>query len=260
MAPAGAMRLRGVAEAVTVAGVEWRVDAASEPVPDDVPGRRISVVLADDQQLLRAGFRVILNGEPDIAVVGEAGDGRTAVEVVTRLRPDVVLMDIRMPELDGLAAAEQILAREGLDTAVVVLTTFDASEYVYRALRMGASGFLLKDAPADRLLEAVRVAAAGDALIAPSITRRLVEQFAFNEPRPAASERSPQLADLTAREVEVLALIARGLSNAEIADELVLGQNTIKTHVGRVLFKLGLRDRAQAVVVAYESGLVQPTA
>jgi DNA-binding NarL/FixJ family response regulator len=202
---------------------------------------------------------VILNGEPDIAVVGEAGDGRAAVEVVTRLRPDVVLMDIRMPELDGLAAAEQILAREGLDTAVVVLTTFDASEYVYRALRMGASGFLLKDAPADRLLEAVRVAAAGDALIAPSITRRLVEQFAFNEPRPA-SERSPQLAELTAREVEVLALIARGLSNAEIAEELVLGQNTIKTHVGRVLFKLGLRDRAQAVVVAYESGLVQPTA
>jgi DNA-binding NarL/FixJ family response regulator len=164
-------------------------------------------------------------------------------------------MDIRMPHLDGLDAAERILAEPGVDTAVVMLTTFDASEYVYRALRIGASGFLLKDAPSDRLLDAVRVAAAGEALIAPSITRRLVEQFSTAAPDPSTV---PELRTLTPRELDVLRLVARGLSNQEIAQELVLGQNTIKTHVTRVLFKLGLRDRVQAVVLAYETGLVRP--
>ncbi len=173
------------------------------------------------------------------------------------LRPHVVLMDIRMPELDGLRAAERILSDPALATAVVMLTTFDRDEYVYEALRIGASGFLLKDAPADRLLEAVRVAAAGDALLAPSVTRRLIGDFAAAAARPAAGAPDP-LAELTAREREVLLLLARGLSNAEIAAELVLGENTVKTHVARVLGKLGLRDRVQAVVLAYESGLVTP--
>jgi DNA-binding NarL/FixJ family response regulator len=198
---------------------------------------------------------VILDAEPDITVVGEAGDGRAAVDVVTRRRPDVALMDIRMPELDGLQAAERILTDPEGATAVVMLTTFDASEYVFQALRLGASGFLLKDTPADRLLDAVRVAAAGEALIAPSITRRLIADFA-RASRPPADGVPPALAELTAREIEVLRLVARGLSNAEIANELVLGENTIKTHVGRVLAKLGLRDRVQAVVLAYETGLV----
>ncbi|HWT94084.1 MAG TPA: response regulator transcription factor [Solirubrobacteraceae bacterium] len=215
----------------------------------------ITVVIADDQRLLRAGFRVIVEAEPDLTVVGEAGDGRAAVDVVTRRRPDVVLMDIRMPEIDGLQAAERILADPALSTAVVMLTTFDASEYVYEALRIGASGFLLKDAPADRLLDAIRVSAAGDALIAPSITRRLIAQFA-REARPGPTGVPPELDELTEREIDVLRLIARGLSNAEIAAELVVGENTVKTHVSRVLTKLGLRDRAQAVVVAYETGLV----
>jgi DNA-binding NarL/FixJ family response regulator len=213
------------------------------------------VVIADDQKLLRAGFSVILEAEPDITVVGEAGDGRAAVDTVLRRRPDVVLMDIRMPELDGLDAAERILSEPGVETAVIMLTTFDASEYVYRALRIGASGFLLKDAPSDRLLDAVRVAAAGEALIAPSITRRLVERFSVAAPDPSTV---PELGQLTPRELDVLRLIARGLSNQEIARELVLGENTIKTHVTRVLFKLGLRDRVQAVVLAYETGVVQP--
>jgi DNA-binding NarL/FixJ family response regulator len=191
-------------------------------------------------------------------VVGEASDGRTAVDVVRRRRPDVVLMDIRMPELDGLQAAEQILSDPELDAAVLMLTTFDLNEYVYEALRIGASGFLLKDAPSDRLLDAVRVAAAGDALLAPSITRRLIGQFARTA-RPAPGSDVPEpLAELTARELDVLRLVARGLSNGEIAEELVLGENTIKTHVAHVLSKLGLRDRVQAVVVAYESGLVAP--
>lgn len=223
-----------------------------EPAAPDAP---ITVVIADDQRLLRAGFRVIVEAEPDLTVVGEAGDGRAAVDVVTRRRPDVVLMDIRMPQLDGLQAAERILGDPSLSTAVVMLTTFDASEYVYEALRIGASGFLLKDAPADRLLDAIRVAAAGDALIAPSITRRLIAQFA-REARPEPSGVPSALEELTEREIDVLRLIARGLSNAEIAAELIVGENTVKTHVSRVLAKLGLRDRAQAVVVAYETGLV----
>ncbi len=258
MQAAGPLRLRGLADRVMTADVRWREDEADEPPAfeqPDAPAREITVVIADDQRLLRTGFRVILDAEPDIRVVGEAADGRAAVDVVLRRRPDVVLMDIRMPELDGLKAAERLLSEPDLDTAVLMLTTFDRSEYVYESLRVGASGFLLKDTPADRLLDAVRVVAAGDALLAPSITRRLIEQFA-RAARPESAGVPSALADLTSREVDVLRLVARGLSNAEIAEQLVLGENTIKTHVAHVLSKLGLRDRVQAVVVAYESGLV----
>ncbi|MFN8123747.1 MAG: response regulator transcription factor [Thermoleophilia bacterium] len=214
-------------------------------------------MIADDQRLLRAGFRVILDSEPDMRVVGEASDGEAAVDAVRRLRPDVVLMDIRMPGLDGLGAAARILGDPELATAVVMLTTFDRDEYVYEALRVGASGFLLKDTPADRLLDAIRVAAHGEALLAPSVTRRLIERFT-SAARPAPDGVPEALAALTAREVEVLRMVARGLSNAEIARELVLGENTVKTHVARILAKLGLRDRVQAVVTAYETGLVAP--
>jgi DNA-binding NarL/FixJ family response regulator/class 3 adenylate cyclase len=254
--PLERLRVPGVGDRVTAARVRWRKDdQSSEPAPP--PADVIRVVVADDQRLLRAGFRVILDAEPDITVVGEASDGRTAVDVVARRRPDVVLMDIRMPELDGLQAAERILSDPELGTTVLMLTTFDLGEYVYEALRIGASGFLLKDTPSDRLLDAVRVVAAGDALLAPSITRRLIEQFA-RAARPQPGTVPAALAELSARELEVLRLVARGLSNAEVAAELVLGENTIKTHVAHVLGKLGLRDRVQAVVVAYETGLVAP--
>jgi DNA-binding NarL/FixJ family response regulator/class 3 adenylate cyclase len=256
---AGALRLKGIAEPVAIARVAWREDVASRAAEPEAPSRTITVVIADDQRLLRTGFRVILDAEPDITVIGEADDGRAALDVVRRRRPDVVLMDIRMPELNGLQAAEQIVADPDLESAVVMLTTFDTSEYVYQALRIGASGFLLKDAPADRLLDAVRVAASGEALLAPSITRRLIEQFT-QAARPAPGEIPERLAELTAREVDVLRLIARGLSNSEIAAELTLGENTIKTHVARLLNKLGLRDRVQAVVLAYDTGLVAPEA
>jgi len=257
--PAGALRLRGISERVAASHVRWRERAGEEleaPAPTAAP-RQIDVVVADDQRLLRSGFRVILEAESDLRVVGEAADGRSAVDTVRRTRPDVVLMDIRMPELDGLKAAERILSDPELETAVLMLTTFDRDEYIYEALRIGASGFLLKDAPADRLLDAVRVAAAGDALLAPSVTRRLIEQFA-QAARPAPGAVPKALGDLTERELEVLKLVARGLSNAEIAAELVLGENTIKTHVAHVLRKLGLRDRVQAVVLAFETGLVTP--
>jgi DNA-binding NarL/FixJ family response regulator/class 3 adenylate cyclase len=259
MRPAGSFRVKGISESVATALVRWREDDGEDapPAREDRPLRPIRVVIADDQRLLRTGFRVILDAEPDITVVGDAADGYAAVDVVARRRPDVVLMDIRMPELDGLAAAERILNDPENTTAVVMLTTFDASEYVFKALRIGATGFLLKDTPSDRLLDAVRVAAAGEALIAPRITRRLIADFA-RASRPAGNELPPALAELTAREIDVLRLVAQGMSNAEIARELVLGENTIKTHVGRVLGKLGLRDRVQAVVLAYETGLVTP--
>jgi DNA-binding NarL/FixJ family response regulator len=214
----------------------------------------IRVLVADDQQLLRAGFRVILESEPDIEVVGEAADGVEALEVARDTRPDVVLMDVRMPRLDGLTATERLLATSE-PPRVVVLTTFDQNEYVVRALRAGAYGFLLKDAPASRLVTAVRAAASGEALIEPAITRRLLERFAAPDAGPAALPAS--LRTLTERELDVLRLVARGLSNAEIAEELVVAETTVKTHVARVLAKLGLRDRVQAVVLAYESGFVR---
>ena len=248
--PAGGVRVPDLRRTVTVfaAGNSWHQPSER---------RATTVVIADDQELLRAGFRVIIDAEPDLRVVGEAGDGWTAIDVVRRRHPDVVLMDIRMPGLDGLHAAETILGDPELKSAIVMLTTFDVQRYVYDALRLGASGFLLKDAPAERLLDAIRVAAAGEALLAPTITRRLVERFAATA-RPLNPVDREQLASLTARELEVLSLIARGHSNAEIAAELVLGENTVKTHVGRVFAKLHLRDRTQAVIVAYETGLVVP--
>ncbi|HWH15508.1 MAG TPA: response regulator [Miltoncostaeaceae bacterium] len=252
--PAGAVRVPGIPDRVAVVELVWRPEQAAPPAAA-APPRAISVVVADDQRLVRAGFRVILEAESDMRVVGEAEDGASAVEEVRRRRPDVVLMDIRMPGMDGLEAAERILADPALPTAVVMLTTFDRDEYVYEALRVGASGFLLKDTPADRLLDAVRVAAGGDALLAPSITRRLIARFA-RAARPAPGGVPPALAALTPRELEVLRLVARGLSNGEIAAALVLGENTIRTHVAHILAKLGLRDRVQAVVVAYETGLV----
>jgi DNA-binding NarL/FixJ family response regulator len=218
----------------------------------------IRVMIVDDQALLRAGFRMILGTEPDLEVVGEAGDGRQAVEEVGRLAPDVVLMDIRMPGVDGLDATRRLLTATApaVPSRVIILTTFDLDEYVYEALRAGASGFLLKDTPPDQLIAAIRVVAAGDALIAPSITRRLIGEFAARPARPA--EPPVGLADLTPRELEVLRLVARGRSNAEIAETLVVSGTTVKSHVARILMKLDLRDRVQAVVLAYESGLVQP--
>ena len=215
----------------------------------------ITVVIADDQRMVRSGLRVILDTEPGIRVVAEAGDGAEAVELVRRHRPAVALLDIRMPVLDGLQAARKVLAVSA-QTRVLILTTFDADEYVYEALRAGASGFLLKDAPADQLITAVRSLAAGDALIDPVITRRLISRFALAARGPA--ELPGQLRQLTAREREVLRLVARGLSNAEIAGQLVVEENTVKTHVSRILTKLGLRDRVQAVVLAYELGFVTP--
>ncbi len=215
----------------------------------------ISVVVADDQDLVRTGFRAILSSESDIEVVGEAGDGRQAIEVAGRFRPDVVLMDIRMPVLDGLAATRRIVTGPDSKPRVLILTTFDLDEYVYEALRSGASGFMLKDNPVDQLITAIRVVAQGVALLAPQITVRLIAEFGRRSP-PAT--RPGQLESLTEREIEVLKLMARGLSNAEIARDLYVAETTVRTHVGRVLMKLNLRDRVQAVVLAYEAGLVQP--
>jgi DNA-binding NarL/FixJ family response regulator len=216
----------------------------------------IRVLIADDQALLRGGFRMILEAQKDIEVVGEADDGVQAVELAGRLRPDVVLMDIRMPRLDGIQATRRVVQVAGGATRVLILTTFDLDEYVYEAMRAGASGFLLKTVRPRQLAAAVRDIAAGDALLAPDITRRLIEQFVRRP--PPGTDVPAAMAALTQREVEVLKLVARGLSNAEIAGELVVSETTIRTHVARVLAKLGLRDRVQAVVVAYESGLVQP--
>ncbi|ANJ08637.1 response regulator transcription factor [Streptomyces parvulus] len=220
-------------------------------------GRVIRVLIADDQQMVRQGFTVLLNTQPDIEVIGQAVDGRDAVAKVAEQAPDVVLMDIRMPELGGIEATRLITGATP-EIRVLVLTTFDLDEYVYEALRAGASGFLLKDASADQLAEAVRVVAAGDALLAPGITRRLIAEFSRLDDRPRAPLKD-RVGELTERETEVLALIAQGLSNAEIARRLVVAEQTVKTHVGRILVKLGLRDRTQAAVFAYESGLVRPS-
>ncbi|WTB89612.1 response regulator transcription factor [Streptomyces cellulosae] len=217
----------------------------------------IRVLIADDQQMVRQGFTVLLNTQPDIEVVGQAVNGLEAVEKVAEVPPDVVLMDIRMPELGGIEATARITAVHP-EVKVLVLTTFDLDEYVYEALRAGASGFLLKDASAEQLAEAVRVVAAGDALLAPGVTRRLIAEFSRLDPRPRTPLRR-KVGDLTERETEVLSLIAQGLSNAEIAVRLVVAEQTVKTHVGRILVKLGLRDRTQAAVFAYESGLVRPS-
>jgi DNA-binding NarL/FixJ family response regulator len=214
----------------------------------------IRVLVTDDQALVRGGFRMILDAQPDIEVVGEASDGREAIALARELTPDVVLMDVRMPVLDGIEATRE-LTRDGDRSRVLMLTTFDLDEHVYDAIRAGASGFLLKDVPPAELAHAVRVVAAGETLLAPTITRRLVEEFVR---RPPPGRRSEQLEDLTERELEVLQLVARGLSNGEIAERLVLGETTVKTHVTRILSKLDLRDRVQAVVLAYESGLVTP--
>lgn len=216
----------------------------------------IRVVVVDDQPLVRAGFGMILQSEDDLDLVGEAATGTEALAVVAKTSPDVVLMDIRMPEMDGVEATRQICATPEAP-AVLILTTFDIDEYVYASLQAGASGFLLKDAPGDDLIDAIRVVARGDALIAPSVTKRLIADFAFQSREPSAAV-ARAFDELTERENEVLQLMAKGHSNAEIATELILGETTIKTHVGRILMKLGARDRVQAVIAAYEAGAVTP--
>jgi DNA-binding NarL/FixJ family response regulator len=213
----------------------------------------IRVLIADDQSLVRTGFRLILSGEPELEVVGEARDGAEAATLAAELSPDVVLMDVRMPDVDGIEATRRIVVDE-TSPRVLVLTTFDLDDIVYDALRAGASGFLLKDAPEERLLTAIQVVAEGGSLFAPSVTRRLIEEFSNRAPQA----RPPALGGLTARELEVLRLLAQGLSNAEIAARLVVSEHTVKTHVARILQKLDLRDRTQAVVLAYESGVVRP--
>jgi DNA-binding NarL/FixJ family response regulator len=217
----------------------------------------VRIVVADDHQVVRAGFAGLLGTQPDFAVVGTAGDGAEAVRICRELHPDVVLMDVRMPGTDGIEATRQLAGQDGDAPRVLILTTFDLDEYVYDALCAGASGFLLKDVTAERLFEAVRVVAAGEALLAPTVTRRLISEFARLRPHAAASPAG-RLAALTPRETQVLRLVAEGLSNPEIAARLVVTEETVKTHVSRVLGKLGLRDRTQAVVTAYESGLVVP--
>lgn len=215
----------------------------------------ISVVIADDQALVRGGLRMIVEAQPDMQVLGEAEDGGEAVELVRRVDPDVALIDVRMPKVDGIEATRR-MGDGATRTRILILTTFDSDEYLYETMKAGASGFLLKSAPPAQLTQAIRTVAAGDALLAPSITRRLVEQF-VRRPAPG-SKRPTRLAELTDRELEVLGLIARGQSNAEIAQTLVVSEATVKTHVNHLLSKLSLRDRVQAVVLAYETGLVQP--
>ncbi|EHY88317.1 response regulator [Saccharomonospora azurea] len=224
----------------------------------DAEGGPLRVLLADDQALVRAGFRVILSSGEGIEVVGEASDGAEAVELATRLRVDVVLMDVQMPRVDGLEATRRLLGSAGPDhpTKVIILTTFDREDYLFEALQAGASGFLLKNASPEHLIDSVRVVARGDALLSPEVTRRVIARFSTPTAAPSAPARRPP--ELTDREFEVLSLLATGASNAEIADTLVLGETTVKTHVSRVLFKLGLRDRTHAVVYAYENGIVTP--
>jgi DNA-binding NarL/FixJ family response regulator len=214
------------------------------------------VLIADDQALVRAGFRKLLESAPGVEVVGEASDGREAVDQARRLRPSIVLMDIRMPRLDGIEATRRLTGSDGDAIRVLILTTFGLDDYVYDALRAGASGFMLKDAPPEELLAAIEVVARGDALIAPAVTRSVIEEFVRRS--PAQGPPAPLLDELTAREREVLELLARGLSNAEIAERLVVSDGTVKTHVAHVLSKLGVRDRVQAVILAYESGVVTP--
>jgi DNA-binding NarL/FixJ family response regulator len=215
----------------------------------------VRVLIADDQQLVRSGFRMILESEQELLVVAEAADGQEAVAAARRLRPDVALIDLRMPVMDGIAATAAIVGDPAVPTRVLVVTTFDTDEHVYAALRAGASGFLLKDAPPEELAAAVRLIAEGEALLAPSVTRRVIEEFARVSRDPGSRS---SLGDLTERELDVLRLVARGLSNSEIAEELTIGETTVKTHIGNILMKLDVRDRAQAVVAAYESGLVVP--
>lgn len=214
----------------------------------------IAIMLVDDQAMIRSGLRMILEAETDLQVVAEADNGEEAIRVARRDKPDVILMDIRMPGMDGLSAADQILHAD-VGAKIIMLTTFDVDDYIYRALRIGASGFLLKNAPADDLINAVRVVAAGEALLAPAVTKRVIEEFGR---RPEPSEAVTSMADLTEREIEVLIQVASGLSNAEIAQTLFVSETTVKTHVSRILTKLGLRDRVQAVVAAYDAGIVRP--
>jgi DNA-binding NarL/FixJ family response regulator len=221
------------------------------------PSRTIRIVVADDHEVVRTGFADLLGTQPDLSVAGTARDGAEAVRICRELRPDVVLMDVRMPGMDGIEATRQLVGSQPSGPRILILTTFDLDEYVYDALRAGASGFLLKDVTAERLFEAVRVIAAGNALLAPTITRRLISEFALLRPAPDAAFTAA-LSDLTPRETQVLRLVADGLSNPEIAARLFVTEETVKTHVSHVLSKLGLRDRTQAVVTAYESGLVVP--
>jgi DNA-binding NarL/FixJ family response regulator len=227
---------------------------------DHSPISTTSILIVDDQPMLRMGYRMILDAQPDLSVVGEAENGLEAIDLTARLEPNVVLMDVRMPDLDGVQATERIVA-SGSDSRIIILTTFDLDEYAYGALRAGASGFLLKDAPPPDMLSAIRAVATGDAVVAPSVTRRLLSQFAHRLPDPQspASATDARVESLTPRERELLIEVARGLSNAEIAERLVLSEATVKTHVGRILGKLGLRDRVQIVVFAYEAGLVRPS-
>lgn len=215
----------------------------------------VRVLLVDDQAMVRTGFRLILESEPGIEVVGEAGDGREALAKGRDLQPDVTLMDVQMPVMDGLAATQQMIADPEIHTRVVILTTFERDEYVFGALRAGASGFLLKNAPPEDLIDAVRVVAAGNALLAPSVTQRLIEEFTK---RPSPRSLDPELHLLTERELDTLRLLAQGLTNGEIAERMFVGESTVKTHVSNILSKLGLRDRVQAVIFAYESGLARP--